>query len=339
MRWWLTAREMSDGHVHMNAPMENRSRRRRVADPGGETVRLARFRPVSSLSDDFCGMSSIEAFRPLSSGVRSIGVRLLSALLLLFSIVGNAGAPAIEVISLSHRQASELADLVRPLLGAGETVVAHGSRLIVKAGARSMAEIRQLIDQLDKPLARLQISVLQSDRASADRLNAQAAVHGRMSGQGGHLRGNIVLEQSVSGSEDSVTQRIQTMEGRTAHIEVGEAFPIAEYRVSPYGARYFPNGGVTYHQATTGFAVVPSLVGDDEVLLDVAPWSDRLQRSGPGIVATRSAHTTIRARLGTWVEFGGKRARQSNQSTGLFGKSHRYGQQDLKLFIRVDRLN
>jgi len=266
-------------------------------------------------------------------------VNLLSAILLVLPLSGFAEEQLLEVIQLSHRQASEIATIVRPFLGPGETVVAHGTRLIVKAGPRTMAEIRQLIDQLDTRLARLQISVMQSDQTSIDALNARANVHGEISRRGARIYGEGSLNRSNARSNERISQRIQTLEGKAAHIEVGEAFPLPDYQVSPYGNRYDPNAGVTYHEATTGFAVIPRLVGDDEVQLEISPWSDRLRRSDRGIVDTRSAATTIRAPLGRWVEMGGQARRTSGNAAGLFDKSRRNDQQALKLFIKVDKLN
>jgi Bacterial type II and III secretion system protein/Bacterial type II/III secretion system short domain len=266
-------------------------------------------------------------------------VNLLSAVLLVLPLLGFAGEQVLEVIHLSHRQASEMASIIRPFLGPGETVVAHGTRLIVKAGPQKMAEIRRLINQLDTQLARLQISVIQSDRATIDELNARATIHGGISSRGGRIHGEGTLDRSNARLDEHISQQIQTLEGKAAHIQVGEAFPLPDYRVSPYGSRYYPNAGVTYHEATTGFAVVPRLVGDDEVQLEISPWSDRLRRSGRGIIDTRSAATTIRAPLGQWVELGGQARRASGDATGLFEKSRRNNRQALKLFIKVDKLN
>jgi len=266
-------------------------------------------------------------------------VNFVAAALLVLPLLGSAEEQVLEVIQLSHRQASEMTDIVRPFLGPGETVVAYGTRLIVKAGPRKMAEIRQLINQLDTQLARLQISVMQSDQATIDRLNARASIHGGISSRGSRIHGEGTLAQSNARSDEHISQQLQTLEGKAAHIQVGETFPLPAYRVSPYGNRYYPNEGVTYHEATTGFAVVPRLIGDAEVQLEIAPWSDRRRRSGRGIIDTRSAATTIRAPLGQWVELGGQRRRASGDATGLFEKSRRNNQQALKLFIKVDKLN
>jgi type II secretory pathway component GspD/PulD (secretin) len=269
----------------------------------------------------------------------SAAVKLLTSALLLFPLLGLAEEQILEIIQLSHRPASEMANIIRPFLSPRETVVAHGTRLIVKAGPRKMAEIRQLIDRLDTQLVRLQISVMQSDRTTVDELNARAVIHGGISHKGGSIHGEGTLAESNARLDEKISQQIQTLEGKAAHIQVGVAFPLPEYRVSPYGSRYYPEAGITYHEATTGFAVIPRLVGDNEVQLEISPWSDRLHRSGRGIVDTRSAATTIRAPLGQWVELGGQTRGASGDSTGLFEKSRRNNQQALKMFIKVDKLN
>ena len=261
------------------------------------------------------------------------GVTLVT-LLALFS--NAARAQELEIIQLHHRTANEVVNLVRPFVGPNGTVVANGSQLIVRTDPQNMAQIQGLIAKLDKGLSQFHISVLQTNKLTLDELNAQANVYGTISNKGSRIRANGNFYQSDSKTDGEITQQVRTMEGKAAHIQVGKAYPVPTYNVTPYGNQY-PNGGVSYQQATTGFAVTPRMVGN-EVMLDVEPWSDRLSRRGAGIIETQSAHSTIRAPLGRWVRFAGMDDQTSGQRSGILQKSWQTGKRTMNIYVKVDKL-
>ncbi|MGH8547762.1 MAG: hypothetical protein ACRERU_04020 [Methylococcales bacterium] len=243
----------------------------------------------------------------------------------------------LEVIQLSNRPADEVVDLILPFLDPRGTAVASGTKLIVRTSPENLVEVQLLIDQLDKRLAEFQISVLQSSRLSLAELNAAADVYGEVSNRGSGAGARGHLYQSDSKTDGDITQQLRTMEGNAAHIQVGQAFPVLSYSTSGYGQAY-PSGGVGYQEATTGFAVTPRMAGD-EVLLEVSPWSDRLSRLGGGVVHTQSAHTTIRAPLGQWVNFGGQDSSESGYGSGILSRYERTNKNVLNIYIKVDRIH
>lgn len=243
----------------------------------------------------------------------------------------------LEVIQLSNRPADEVVDLIRPFLDPRGTAVASGTKLIVKTSLENLVEVLQLIDQLDKRLAQFRISVLQSSRVSLAELNAEADVYGEVSNRGGGASARGHLYQSDSKTDGEITQELRTMEGKAAHIQVGQAFPIPTYTTPGYGEVPYPSGGIGYQEATTGFAVVPRMAGE-EVLLEVSPWSDRFSRLGGGVVHTQSAHTTIRAPLGRWVNFGGQDNSETGYASGILSRTERTNKDALNIYIKVDRI-
>lgn len=259
----------------------------------------------------------------------------LSAFVALIPLIVCAQEQVLEVIQLSNRPAQEVVDLIRPFLGRRGTAVASGTKLIVKTTPQNMAEVHQLIDQLDKSLAQFQISVLQTNKRSLAELNAQANVYGTVSNNGSSIRANGNLYQSDSKTDGEITQQLRTMEGTAAHIQVGQEFPVPTYTNPGYGG--FPSAGISYKQATTGFAVVPRTAGN-EVLLDISPWSDRLSRRGGGVVHTQSAHTTIKAPLGQWVHFGGQDNSEVGGGSGILRKYQHTNKGVMKIYIKVDQI-
>ncbi len=280
-------------------------------------------------SQDLCTIDAIRQ-RPCSTLV-AVTLMIIMAL---FSTAPRA--QDLEVIQLHNRTANEVVNLVRPFVGPNGTVVANGSQLIIRTDPQNMAQIQELIAKLDKGLGQFRISVLQTNKLSLDELNAQANVYGTISNKGSRIRANGNFYQSDSKTDGEITQQVRTMEGKAAHIQVGKAYPIPTYNVTPYGNQY-PNGGISYQQATTGFAVTPRMVGN-EVMLDVEPWSDRLSRRGGGIIETQSAHSTIRAPLGRWVRFGGMDDQSSGQRSGILQKSWQTGKRTMNIYIKVDKL-
>lgn len=249
---------------------------------------------------------------------------------------GPIQAQQLEIFQLSNRPASEIVNLVRPFLSNHGTAIANGTQLIIRTDAQNMVEIQKLIGTFDKGLNRFHISVLQTNQLSLDELNALASVHGIASNKGSRIRAKGNFYQLDAKTEGQVSQQIQTLEGKAAYIQVGKAYPMPTYTVSPYGNQY-PTGGISYQTATTGFAVTPKMIGN-EVLLDIEPWSDRLSHRGGGIIETQSAHSTIRAPLGKWVNFGGMENQDSKQTTGILQRSWQTNKQSLKIYIKVDKM-
>ncbi len=90
-----------------------------------------------------------------------------------------------------------------------------------------------------------------------------------------------------------------------------------------------------YVDTTTGFAVTPRLNGN-QVIIEVSPWSDRMQRNGA--IETRSAHTTFTAELGEWVEIGGTFESSQYSQDGLLSRSRSTSQDEMHILIKVDKV-
>lgn len=256
--------------------------------------------------------------------------------IIILSAALNAEADSVlKVVPLQHRPAEELEQLLAPLLEQDERVVANNAGLIVKATNSRLPQLLALIKKLDAPLSNLLISVRQTRHETADQLNAEADaefgintnVHGRIRGHFGDTR---------SGSQRQDTQVIRTLEGKPAHIKTGQIHPTQTIQLSdsPYGSTFSTH--TEFLEATTGFAVVPRLAGDN-VILEISPWSDTIQRNGR--FATSSADTTIRTRLGEWVEIGRSDSGEDHLEKGYL-KHYRSTEQNVqRLLLKVDRID
>lgn len=235
----------------------------------------------------------------------------------------------IEVISLANRPASEIMPLIAPLVDNNTQLVDNGSNLLIKTTPGRLAEIKSIIKQLDVRQNNLLISVIQSNQTNADELNAATKVQMNMSDDApsntsGTIYGHIYQTQDKG--TDQNTQTIRTLEGVPARIKTGNAYPKQNF--SAYG---YPTN-TEYTEATTGFEVTPRLIGQ-QVILTVAPWSDKM--NGRGQIETQNAQATLRINLGTWVELGGVNENSSN----AFANTRQIDKNQMHIMVKVDRVD
>jgi len=234
---------------------------------------------------------------------------------------GAAFAQAsIEVIELRHTTAEQVLPALRPLLEPGGALTGQRNQLIVRTSPRNLEELRRALAVLDAPARRLEILVRfdSAGEASAADVEADARISNR--GSRIELRGSA----SRSSATGRVDQRLQVLEGRRAWIAAGSSRP------------YRGSDGVEYHDAVSGFEVVPRVAGDT-VILEVAP-----QRQGPGAspgsVQSFDASTTVRARLGEWVQIGGVAVQESRGDRGLASGGTGLGTSSRSIWVRVDEV-
>jgi type II secretory pathway component GspD/PulD (secretin) len=259
-------------------------------------------------------------------------VLLISFFLVFFQQPAWAEKNIIEVIRLQNRPAAEIQELLAPMLENGEVVTGNGFDLIVKSRPDRLESIRELTQQLDRRQHNLIISVLQNSHKSAAQLNAEASVQSseksiRMQGMIGDTR-DIDSQRNL--------QQLRTLEGQAAHIQVGTIRPIEN--VTVYDAGYgYPGAISTTHmqEASSGFAAIPRLTNNQEIILDISPWSDRfLNRAS---LETQNIQSTIRAQLGEWVELGGvSQHQQSDRHNDFQGLNQSTRNQVNYTLIKVD---
>lgn len=261
----------------------------------------------------------------------------LLMLLLIFSTRVFSDDSVLEIITLNYRPAEEVQALLAPLLEPSDRIAADGSNLIIHAPPARLAEIKALVAQLDAKLHNLLITVLQGQNVSADELNAAARVRidiplNKPSAASGRIQGQFSAAQSRDESENS--QTVRTLEGHTAYIKAGRAQPVQSVTVynSGYGYPAAVNS-TTVIEATTGFAVEPRVSGD-EVTMEVSPWSDQLQNNGA--IATQSATTNLRAKLGEWIEIGSVQQAQQYRQDGTLTRIRGDRNSELRILIKVE---
>ncbi len=256
--------------------------------------------------------------------------------LILVVLLGSsvfAAETIIEVIPLAYRSASEIVPLLAPLVDNNTQLIDNGSNLLVKTTPDRLAEIKAVVNQLDVRQNNLLITVIQSRQTTADELNAAAGVQLNVpvddpSKSGGRIIAHLYQTQGKNGDEN--TQTVRTLDGVTAHIKAGNVYPRQNFSVYGYPTT------TEFTEATTGFAVTPRLIGQ-QVILSVAPWSDKM--NGRGQIETQDAQSTLRVNLGVWVELGAVGENTNNSTNSAFVNTRQVDKSQMHILVKVDKID
>jgi hypothetical protein len=247
-------------------------------------------------------------------------VKATTYLLLILGAGAVFAQASLEVIELRHTTAEQVLPALRPLLEPGGVLTGQRSQLIVRTSPRNLEELRRALQALDAPVRRLEISVRFD--AAGEAGQSEAALDARISNRGS--RAEVRAGESRSLSGERVDQRVQVLEGGRAYIATGTSFPIRHA------------DGVQIREAASGFEVIPRLAGG-MVILEIAP---QRQSTGaiPGSVDSMAAATSVRARLGEWVEIAGIEESSTRRDRGLGAGAQRRDAASRRIWVRVDEV-
>lgn len=274
----------------------------------------------------------------------------LHALILLICLVGAGvawGDYPIEVIELRARTLDEVLPVVRPLVGPDATVTGMGSQLIIKASPAQVQAVRKLLAEIDRPPKRLLISVSNTSDASgsfsgyagsADVKIGQGQVGINSTGRPiGNSQARITVQDGDSRRTRSTGQQVQALEGRPAFISAGTQIPVHERETHILNGVPYRSDVTRLQEAGSGFYVVPRLSGD-YVTLEIRQRDDRLAGAG-GRIDIQHASTTVRARLGEWVDLGGIDDAGSGSQGGLGYSNRRRQVANQQIRVKVECLD
>lgn len=227
---------------------------------------------------------------------------------------------SLEVIDLRYATAEQVLPALRPLLEPGGVLTGQRSQLIVRTSPRNLAELRRALEALDRPARRLTISVRFDSAGSAER--SAVEVDARISNRGGRFEAGVGDARSASG--ERVDQRLQVLEGGRAIIAAGTSRPLQL------------RDGVMIQDIATGFEVVPRLAGDG-VILEIAPQRQS-PGAAPGSVQTLGSATTVRARLGEWVELAGVDEASGREERGIVSRTRGSAGGSRRIWVKVEEV-
>lgn len=221
----------------------------------------------------------------------------------------GAQAQGLEIITLRHNTAEQLIPQLRPLLAPGAALTGRGDSLFLRTTPANLEEIRQALAVLDRPLRRVVISVRHAGRQAAQGGGAALGVE---VGRRTVISGGV--SESRATRDEEVAQRVQTVEGGRAYINVGQSSPVVMRQVVPTPRGPMVGESVTYRETDTGFYVEPRVAGD-RVTLAISAANDA-PGALPGSAEVRRVVSTVSGRLGEWIPLGGS-TRQVERSGGF----------------------
>lgn len=231
-------------------------------------------------------------------------------LFLAFPLVALAQG-TLEVITLRHRTAEQVIPVLRPMLEPGGALSGQFNQLIVRTSPANLAQLRSVLDSIDRPLRRLQVSVRFDHARQASSTGAQADVRITDRGSSADLR----VQDRRAAQDERVDQQLQVLEGGQAWISTGEA------RI--------------YGQAATGFAVSPRIAGAN-VQLDIGTRQEAFARGGS--IQGAGVATTVSGPLGEWIELAGVDTSASRNEGGLLGARGAASEGSRRVWVKVEEL-
>lgn len=236
--------------------------------------------------------------------------RFLPLLLVVASVAGLAQG-TLEVISLRYRTADQVIPVLQPLLEPGGALSGQYNQLIVRTSPGNLAQIRAVLDSIDRPPRRLMVSV-RFDRAE-DTARSSVQTDARVSDRGSSI--NVRASGSNAATDERVDQRMQVLEGGQAYISTGEA------RIQG--------------EAASGFAVMPRVSGST-VFLDIATQQEAFSRGGA--IQGQRASSTVSGRLGEWIELGGVSVNSASGATSALSSRDRARTEDRRIWLKVEEI-
>jgi hypothetical protein len=257
------------------------------------------------------------------------------ALLLSITVAGAWAADTLHGIALHHRPASEILPIVRPLLKPHEAMSGSAYQVFVRADAARVAEIERLVAALDVAERQLTITVRQtlnrhSERAH-DRGTGEVAVGRSGTDADVHYHG----ERREHTGGESRAQMLRVLDGRRAFLRLGQSLPVVQRVVALTGrGDVIAAQGVSLHEMSTGFEVLPRVRGDT-VVLEITPQL-AAPRAADGAFRFHELRTTVTARLGEWIDLGAATARSSEVNRTILGRGDAHGSETTTVWLKVE---
>jgi type II secretory pathway component GspD/PulD (secretin) len=240
----------------------------------------------------------------------------------------------LEVIPLRHRTAEQVIPVLQPLLEPGGALSGQLNQLIVRTSPGNLAQIRAALDAIDRPQRRLTISVRFDSVQDVARREVQGAV--RITSEGG-LSAAVRVDNASARQDELVDQRIQVLEGGRATIAAGQSRPLRVRQVIQTPSGPVVRETTEIQGAATGFDVVPRLAGG-EVILEIAPQRENFVPGRSGAIQTERIESTVRGRLGEWIELGGASSSSSRSEGAMLSSRERTATGDRRVWVKVEEV-
>ncbi len=268
---------------------------------------------------------------------------LTSLCLLTFSLCVWAETE-FKIITLQHRFASDLIQVVEPLIGPEGTINGIDNQLIIRAAPERMREIEVLVAKLDVARVNRKITIKTGSRLQSEqtRVDARGAVKvGKVTVANDRRTrpdsGRVEVDQHSRDTQQNSQQFINVLDGERAFIRVGQIVPFTQEWVTLTRRYVHIERFTDWREVSTGFAVRPRTVGgaqSNQIELEITPRIASLD--GRGLIDFEELTTVVRTTLGTWVDLGGTMQKNDEVSRKILGFSETSSNRTSTLQVRTD---
>ena len=275
--------------------------------------------------------------------------KVLRSALLLLGLLATGRmvlAQNLEILPVRHRPAQELVEVLRPMLGAGESLSAYQDQIIVRASPSTVNNLKQILQQIDQPARQylVQWQITGQQQTSREQLSGGVVINSDGRQLGGQIGGTVLSTQNNRG--DGFSQQVRVLEGNSAWIALNQQVPlqVRQTTVTPYGV--VSSSGSQYVSFTSGLAVTPRALGrGQQVQLALAPQRSTRSHSPAYNMQQGLANpaeqvsqvtTTMIVNLGEWVEIGSIAEATQRNERAVLSSSDARGQGGQRLMLRVD---
>lgn len=271
--------------------------------------------------------------------MKSLWLGLL--VLMLACTVSAAPDDPLEIIPLKHRLAVEVVPTIRPLLAPKDSLTYSNNQIILRTDAHTLAEVKKVLQTLDKPARNLLITVRNINQRDVEAQgyalsgrvrqgDSTAAVKGTDS-----YRTHVRTRQRNYSNRLNDTYQLRVIEGQPAFILTGQVVPYRQRNY--YGYPHYPSvhNSIIFRDISSGFQVLPRLKGR-RVTLEIRPLNETLDVRGDGRTNVQRATTYISGQVGEWLTLGGADETFLQDSSGVVYRTGRDSRQQNVIQVKVE---
>jgi len=242
-----------------------------------------------------------------------------------------AGGSNTAVIDLNNRSAEELIPLIKPHLPR-LSLSGRGFQLIARGSSDDLQNLKVMLEQLDKTVQRLRVTVDFTGGKYASDQGVSAS--GKVSNRDSQV---TVKSYGTRNRDDGAqVQNILTLDGQPAFISSGVSVPVGRSQNYQNGRVLNRESNIQYRDVVTGIHVLPQLRGD-QVTLYVSTVRGAQSRQRYKVFNRQVAETVVRGQTGEWILIGGVSQTGASDSSGTTYSTRTRGQQFGNIRIRVSK--
>lgn len=283
-------------------------------------------------------------------------VLLLLVLLLPVSLT-QATDEQVNEIYETYLPAEKLVPVLQPMLGPEDRITPFRNKLIVRAPRHRQDNILELLEELDRPLRNILISVRYGNSASAEssardvdvryrdadrgvRIDAGAQPDDQVVVYKGSSRDDKIQVRAVSKNRfstenENTLSQIRVLEGTQGFLQVGKEMPQNQFvLLHPAGF-----GNTTeYRMVGSGIYVVPQIV-KDKVRLELFTSQQKPQSGNHNVIEKTDAQSVLVVEPDVWTPFAGTNTSVQSQGSGKVYSTRDLQQGNKALELKVTILD